>query len=554
MHESLLYPPGYIKEERFNPLFILNETVISDIEAKRLLYAITDYRRGGDVESMGRLASLMTADAATIRYRQNIIKDIIENDELYDLLDGIYFDLMDINSVVSSRNNASDPESRLYMIKELSLFVKCADAIGSYFSRADTRLNSEGLIAFRDSIRGFVQSTEYKSLQEGCAKLDTSFTHAQSITIGANLDNKLMISEAGIVSVNDRPYRSGKLIDKMFRMEFQNDEFLTIVPLAPQPKGESLTNSKLNTGILQSLNEIYSKNISQLSSAIHNYAAASAQILMNFREISFYLSAVKFIKDIQKNGLSMCAPQISDGNSQEIKGIYNINFALVNMKADTMELNPDIKVVPNDIAFDEASRIYILTGPNSGGKTLFLQAVGLAQILFQLGLFVPAQNAVMHPVDAVLTHFANQEDLALRTGKLGQECENVKNLLDKVTGESLVLINEPFASTSFSEGTLLCEEIITVLSVVGAMGIIVSHFHELAEKAESYNTGQKVKSRVANLVAGVSDELDEDGFRKRTFKITRGTPSFKSYAKDIAMRYGINAQLVLENKKRGNKD
>ena len=76
------------------------------------------------------------------------------------------------------------------------------------------------------------------------------------------------------------------------------------------------------------------------------------------------------------------------------------------------------QIVTNEVNIGEAGRIFILTGPNQGGKTVYTQGVGLAQVMFQAGLYVPAQSARISPVDGIYTHFTTLEKTGEGTGRL----------------------------------------------------------------------------------------------------------------------------------------
>ena len=70
-----------------------------------------------------------------------------------------------------------------------------------------------------------------------------------------------------------------------------------------------------------------------------------------------------------------------------------------------MALKIDEPIVPNDLSFDENATIYVLSGPNRGGKSVITCAVGLAQVMLQLGMYLPAERISISPVDGIYTHF-----------------------------------------------------------------------------------------------------------------------------------------------------
>ena len=97
-----------------------------------------------------------------------------------------------------------------------------------------------------------------------------------------------------------------------------------------------------------------------------------------------------------------------------LKGVYNPMLAL-----RTEGQGP---VVSNDFGYDEKGRFYLVTGPNHGGKSIFCYSVGMAQALFQLGLLVPAREAVMSPVHCIYTHFPTSDEDNYGKGRLESEC------------------------------------------------------------------------------------------------------------------------------------
>jgi DNA mismatch repair ATPase MutS len=203
------------------------------------------------------------------------------------------------------------------------------------------------------------------------------------------------------------------------------------------------------------------------------------------------------------------------------------------------------RIVLNDVCLDDSARLYILTGPNQGGKTTYTQGLGVMQILGQAGLFVPARSAVLSPVDHVESHFPSEEKGSLETGRLAEEARRLSALFDRITDRSLVLLNETLSSTSPGEGLYLAEDVVKGLRLSGARGVFATHLHELAERAELLNAEVEGGSRIGSLVAGIGAAADRPGGEaRRTYQIRKGPPMGKSYARDIAERYGISFRKI----------
>lgn len=127
------------------------------------------------------------------------------------------------------------------------------------------------------------------------------------------------------------------------------------------------------------------------------------------------------------------------------KGIYDIDLAF--KLGNKYQGNISRLIVKNDVSFDDG-RIFILTGPNSGGKTTYLKAVGQMQLLFQLGMYVPAEEAYISPVDSIFTHFATPQAYFNKMGEFEEECSKIKMIFDSLTKNSMVLMNEPLITTT----------------------------------------------------------------------------------------------------------
>ena len=119
--------------------------------------------------------------------------------------------------------------------------------------------------------------------------------------------------------------------------------------------------------------------------------------------------------------------------------------------------------VPSSVRFTQSERIYILTGPNSGGKTVYLNAIGHGQLMFQMGLPVCAGAARMKPYEKILVHFVMTSQKQSES-RLVNETVRLKESLEQVTENTLLLLDETFSSTSAYDAMLLAEALSRYLS------------------------------------------------------------------------------------------
>ena len=200
---------------------------------------------------------------------------------------------------------------------------------------------------------------------------------------------------------------------------------------------------------------------------------------------------------MRERGLPLCRPQLLPAAERRWKrALYNLDLALrLSRQQPEGDLNEHI--VSNDVAFDENGRIHILTGPNRGGKTTYIQAIGLLHVLAQSGMYVPAESASLSPVDGIYLHFPAEEKPNMESGRLGEEAGRLREIFRRATRHSLLLLNESLASTSATESYFLARDVVCCLRMLGARALFVTHLHELAADCESINSEVTGDSRVS---------------------------------------------------------
>ena len=328
------------------------------------------------------------------------------------------------------------------------------------------------------------------------------------------------------------------------RME-KSGEMSTLAPLYVTAKSFSTREAQaLNISVNDALRKIVSSGLRGWQTMLKKYFAMNTTPWLNLYPEFLYLSAgAEIIQKLNKLNLPLCTPKAFPKEEKRFlaKGLYNATLA-----EKLRSNNPDEQIIENDFTFDKDGMLYILTGPNRGGKSVILCAVGIAQLMFQLGLPVAARYAELSPVECIYTHFANYSDSTVGKGRLGEECARLKEMFSTMSEYSLILMDETLSSTDSMEAAVIGGEILAALSAFGCRGIFATHIHELAMKANELNRLDTCNSKIDTLVAGVRNG-------KRTYKITRALPDGKSYAKDIAERYGLSFNnLMSENQKRKN--
>jgi DNA mismatch repair protein MutS2 len=132
-----------------------------------------------------------------------------------------------------------------------------------------------------------------------------------------------------------------------------------------------------------------------------------------------------------------------------------------------------------------ADRVSLVTGPNSGGKTRLLQAIGIAQLLGQNGLFVPAREARIVTTDGVFASFGQAPAADASEGRLGTELLRVRALFESMCLGGMVLVDELCSGTNPSEGEELFRTVVALLGELDPQAFLSTHFLTLAADLEA---------------------------------------------------------------------
>ena len=483
------------------------------------------------------LTDYFTTDERVIAYRQSTVRDLLSIPELLETLSGIHPILDDIRELRRLDNeNITSADSYLYSITEIELYVTCLDTLRRGFSGVKDRITSPAFRALSDFVCELTESDYYRELNEKLAALSDRVHEVKSITIGVNLDREFRPESAGVISVNSEQFKSGKLLDKILRLSFKNDAFTCIANLAPFGRGQSDNKQEALIGAFNSaIEDVFRSSVRGWRNIVADYVIENTDFLLKLLpEIEFVSRAAELLKKLSDHpGCTVCYPELAPMSDKrfEAVGLYNPRVALA----------IEDEIVTNDLSFDDEARIYVLTGPNRGGKSVITVALGAAQAMCQLGLPVPAETCVISPVSGIFTHFPEGADDTIDKGRLGEECARLKEIFDSADENTLILLDESLSSTGAYEASYIASEILSAFAVMRCRGIFSTHLHELAASVPDINERSMKQGgiRLDTLVAGI-----EEG--QRSFKIYRAKPDGKSYARDIADKYGLSFENLME--------
>jgi hypothetical protein len=280
--------------------------------------------------------------------------------------------------------------------------------------------------------------------------------------------------------------------------------------------GETFQVSQHDKAGLPALDELRDRGMNAFANTL---AQATERILGFFAtlsaELGFYVGCLNLCETLAARGYATCVPEpADDADALSAEGLYDL----------TLALRLDRRIVGNDLHAD-GRRLVVITGANQGGKSAFLRALGLAQLMLQAGMAVAADRFRAAPRTAVLTHFRREEDEAMEGGKLNEELRRMDALVTRIRPGALLLSNDSFASTNESEGSEIARHVFRALLATGVRVALVTHLYDLAHGFAAHPDPAQLFLRAER---GAGEE--------RPYLIAEGEPLPTSYGLDTFHR------------------
>lgn len=241
-------------------------------------------------------------------------------------------------------------------------------------------------------------------------------------------------------------------------------------------------------------------------------------------ELGFYIGCLNLRDQLVKMQEPLCLPEPLPAERRVFTCRYLYDVSL--------SLSMAGRTVGNDVdATDKA--LVMISGANRGGKSTFLRSVGLAQLMMQCGMFVPAESFCGKVCRGIYTHFKREEDATMRSGKLDEELARMSALVDKIVPGSIVLLNESFASTNEREGSEIARQIVRAMFEMGVKVFYLTHMFDLAYGFHLATMDTALFLRAERLAGG-----------RRTFRLLEGKPLPTSYGEDLYQRiFGADSRV-----------
>lgn len=282
----------------------------------------------------------------------------------------------------------------------------------------------------------------------------------------------------------------------------------------------------LETRILEIVRKMNKEAFTRLGAYYEKHHHFLNETITRFdREIQFYISYIDYIGKLKRKGFNFTYPEVS--HTKEINIVEGYDIALAYKLIDSRN-----SVVSNDFFLKNEERVFILTGPNQGGKTTFARAFGQIHFLASIGCPVPCRKARISFFDSIFTHFSTEENLSTNAGRLKEELSRLKQVIEQATTNSVIIINELFATTTSHDAYTMGKKVLDYFIALDCICLYVTHIYELVQ----------ISKKAVSLVAGVSSESEA----ARTYKIVRKPADGHAYANSIVEKYSLTYRQIKE--------
>jgi len=439
-----------------------------------------------DRVQLRRLLSRPSNERADVELRQGVLRELVANDALRDGLTRAYAAIAVLPGLLDDEGSDARLDTNQWRLDVLRAVRDAVCALDATFQPAQSALSR--LFAFGERVRasqGYERLSALLDFEADCARADLQ------VSLGA--DGR--IRTLSIVSLRERR-DSSFYVQPLVRFWRRMLAFFQGYTLGP--------------------NEIVDRWLETVWDGVREYVPALLQLK---GDLEFYLGSLHFKRLADAEDLQVCLPAIASGQAQtkEVHGLWN-----------PLLLGQGRTPVATDLDLPSFVYTCITTGPNSGGKTRFLQALGLCQLLGQAGSFVAARAATIRLVTGMFVSLGEAPHADQKEGRLGMELTRIRTLFEHAQGGSLVILDELCSGTNPSEGEEIFRMLLELLHELEHEVHITTHFlnfaHSLQSEAESLG------------LTFLQVELDEA--EHATYRFVPGVAT-TSLAQQTAQRLGV---------------
>lgn len=451
-------------------------------------------------------------DIDAIKYRHEIMRDI-ENKILFEHIKSFGQEMRAMREYLAQADKLYYKyQKERWFSDAVKIYCDAVNCLVHDLSTAD--LKSRGFLVFREYLTNYAKSDSFTLLLAETEKLKTDLSAVKYCLLIKGDSIKVRKYESEIDYSTDvektfERFKQGAVKDYGLKFSTSPDmnhveaEVLDLV-------------AQLYPDIFLNLDNYCVKNSNYLNEKIGVFD----------REIQFYIAYLEYVAIFKRAGLNLCYPQISN-KDKEVYDYEGFDLAL------TYKLiSENSSVVCNDFYLKAKERIFVVSGPNQGGKTTFARTFWQLHYLASIGCPVPGREAQLFLFDKLFTHFEREENIKNLRGKLQDDLVRIYNILNQSTSNTIIIMNEIFTSTTLKDAIFLSKKIMGKIIKLDLLCVCVTFIDELTSLSE------KTVSMISTIVP--------ENPALRTYKIIRMPTDGLSYAMSIAEKYRLTYDCLME--------
>ena len=479
------------------------QALIQDLELNTLFLAMA--RNDKFLYDIAQRVILSSCtDLDTIRYRQDVLKDCLKNPSVIRQIYQIPIDSIEKRQRHWLGVFSSYPAGILSGANDfMEMFLELLHRLRSIAEEHADKFESEGFRKFFAMIKKELSEEYLSSIQDHLDELRFS----EGVLISAELGR----GNQGTHYILRKPSDKVRWTKRIF---------------TPKKPIYSFDIHPRDDAGARAIGDLKDIGINQVANALAQSTDHIDSFLKMLRvELAFYIGCLNLSEQLAQMGETVTFPLPVAANERKhsFQGLYDVALAL------TMKQ----KTVSNEVNADNKDLV-IITGANQGGKSVFLRSIGIAQLLMQCGMFVPADTFTANICTGLFTHYKRKEDTSMKSGKLDEELNRMSDIVDHLTPNSMVLFNESFSATNEREGSEIARQITTALLEEHIKVFYVTHQFEFAHGFYSKDMENAIFLRADRKVGGA-----------RTYKLIEGKPLQTSFGEDVYNK--IFKSIPIEN-------